>query len=95
MVGLFFQKLFSKIQNLAFFKTEFSLFQLQAAGNPGPGSWGWEHPWENDEKGSRKLRSPLSVRSRFKPCGQLRHCDGYRDIHFEQNSEAVMLTELI
>ena len=33
--GLFFQSLFSQIQNLAFFKTEFGLFQLQAPGNPG------------------------------------------------------------
>ena len=35
MVGLFPKSLFSKIQNLAFFKTKFGLFQLQAAGNPG------------------------------------------------------------
>ena len=32
--GLFFKSLFIKIQNLALFKTEFDLFQLQVPGNP-------------------------------------------------------------
>ena len=32
--GLFSKSLYSKIQNLAFLKTEFDLFQLQAPGNP-------------------------------------------------------------
>ena len=36
--GLFSKGLFSKIQNLAFFKTEFGLFQLQAPGNPASAS---------------------------------------------------------
>ena len=34
MFDLFFKSLFSKFQNLAFFKTEFGLFQSQAPGNP-------------------------------------------------------------
>ena len=34
----------SKIQNLAFFKTEFGLFQLQAAGNPGMQQQGTRRP---------------------------------------------------
>ena len=37
MVGLFSKSLFSKIPNLAFFKTEFGLFHLHAPGNPGRG----------------------------------------------------------
>ena len=39
MVGLFSKSLFCKIQNLAFIKTEFGLFQLQAPGNPDHGAW--------------------------------------------------------
>ena len=34
-LAFFSKSLFSKIQNLIFFKTEFGLFQLQAPGNPG------------------------------------------------------------
>ena len=34
MFGLFSKRLLSTIQNLAFFKTEFGLFHLQAPGNP-------------------------------------------------------------